>query len=895
MSLRFIRYARPAVAAAISQVAGTPQARIRATVDASLQMTTAAEDGSNVAWDAPGATLAVLGPADAVGLAGDQILTRVPAPDATAVSPTQFASIEFQRPDLPWLFTPYAPGPDDTLPPWLCLVAVPATGAEIVSGPHGALVRLDANASARLPNPARAAEWAHVQEGDAVAGADRDAVVAGARETPRRFRSRLLCPMALQENTDYLACLVPTFLGGRLAGLGETLDLDDPALLGPAWTVGQAVDLPVYDHWRFTTGAADRFADLVAQLEAYDPGSAPGRSLDAGMPEGTAGPVFADAILGMDAAMGPAGAATPPSALVAHLGARLADPSPLAPPVYGGRHARAPLPLDTRAPKWVRTLNLDPVRRVAAGLGAEVVRRHQEEMMAAIWEQAGEIGRANQWLRIGQSARAAATALFLRRLAPDLQRGRDGDDLGALLWLAPMLGHLPLAPRGLTAATEVVRSCLPRLATSGAFRKLMRPNGPILRRLRRRHDDQPQGRDLLLRLADGGGRRPTPAAPEATTLSAAELGSLGAPGGIPGRRLPGDRFRIDPGVLDPSVVRPGVLDPRIGPRLPGRTTTTANAAPASLEAARALAARWAKPRGGTCRPLGLAGGGEREALFEGLRAAADPAFTIARRTRARIGTDPRSPALVTPTADTLDSILLAPRLPWPMLRPLLALDPGWLAPALQARGAPEQYIALIDANPAFIESYMAGLNEEIGREMLWRGFPTDQRGTVFDRFWSDARAEWPGLHTWTGALGGHGLSGATPRMMVALRGALLQRFDRATIFLQKASTTVPPAPLPDLGGAQSTLYPLVDLRLPGNIACFGFDLSAAEAIGGGAHGPGWFLVFQEPPVDLRFGPTGTTPPGQQVTGDGSADRFAETALRPQQRVYIHAATLLGRL
>lgn len=899
MSLRFIRYARPAVAAAISQTAGAPQARIRATVDTSLQMTTTGEDGGTATWSAPGATLAVLGPADAVGLAGDQILARVPAPDATAVSPTQFASIEFQRPDLPWLFTPYAPAGNDTLPPWLCLVAVPATGAEILSGPHGALVRLDATASARLPNPAQAAEWAHVQEGDAAPGADRDAVIAGARETPRRFRSRLLCPMTLQENTDYLACLVPTFLGGRLAGLGETLDLDDPALLGPAWTVGQPVDLPVYDHWRFSTGAADRFADLVAQLEAYDPGSAPGRSLDAGTPEGGAGPAFANAVLAMDAAMGPAGATTPPTALVGHLATRLADPSPLAPPVYGGRHTRAPMPLDTRAPAWVRALNLDPVRRVAAGLGAEVVRRHQEEMMAAIWEQAGEIGRANQLLRIGQSARAAATALFLRRLAPDLQRGRDGDDLGALLWLAPMLGHLPLAPRGLTAATELVRSCLPRLATSGAFRKLVRPNGPILRRLRRRHDDQPQGADLLLRLADGGGRRPTPAAPEATTLTAAELGALGVPNGFPGRRLPGDRFRIDPGVLGPRINTPVLIDPRTGRRLPGRTTTTtttatATAAPASLEGARALAGRFAKPRAGTCRPLGLAGGGDREALFEGLRAAADPAFTIARRTRARIGIEPASPALATPAADTLDPILLAPKLPWPMLRPLLALDRAWMTPALQARGAPEQYIALIDANPAFIESYMAGLNEEIGREMLWRGFPTDQRGTVFDRFWSDARAEWPGLHTWTGPLGGHGLPGATPRMMVAVRGALLQRFDRATVFLQKASTTVPPAPLPDLGGAQSTRYPLVDLRLPGGIACFGFDLPAEEAIGGGGHGPGWYLVFQEPPVDLRFGPTGTTAPGQQVTGDGTSDRFAETALRPQQRVYIHAATLLGQ-
>ena len=30
---------------------------------------------------------------------------------------------------------------------------------------------------------------------------------------------------------------------------------------------------------------------------------------------------------------------------------------------------------------------------------------------------------------------------------------------------------------------------------------------------------------------------------------------------------------------------------------------------------------------------------------------------------------------------------------------------------------------------------MVGLNFEMGRELLWRGFPTDQRGTYFDSFW----------------------------------------------------------------------------------------------------------------------------------------------------------------
>lgn len=882
MSLRFLRYARPAVAAAIARRAGDPQARIRATVNPQLGLQTIGEDGNTTSWTAPGASLAVLGPADTVALAADQILARVPAPDASAVSPGLFASIEFVRPDLPWLFTPYAPGTDDTLIPWLCLLVVPATEAELMQGPHGSVLRLDAAASRKLPPLTQAAEWAHVQEGDASSGDGRDAVSEGAKQTPRRFRSRLLCPTVLRPGTDYLACLVPTFLGGRKAGLGEDIALDSPALLGPAWTVGQPVELPTYDHWRFSTGATDRFADLAARLAPYDPASAGGRQLDATAPEGPGGPGFANADLALDAVMGPRSAAALPAALAGHLSARLADPSPLAPPVYGGRHAGATLPLSTQAPAWVRALNLDPVRRVSAGLGAEVVRRHQEEMMAAIWEQAGEIERANQLLRIGQVARAASTALFLRRVAPDLLRGRDGRDLGALLWLAPMLGHLPVAPNGLTVRTELERSCLPRLATSGAFRKLVRPNGPVMRQLRRLRDGQSAVSDLLLRLADGGGRRPPSTAPEATTLTAAELAALG-------KRRFNSRLRLPGGRIGPDLIDPGLIDPIFGRRQP-----TA-AAPASMEGAKMLAGRLAKPRSAVCRPMGVAGGAEREALFEALHDAADPARTIPRRTRARIDADPASPALATPIDDALDPILLAPKLPWPMFRPLLALGCDWMAPALQARGAPEDYIALMDANPMFIESYMAGLNEEIGREMLWRGFPTDQRGTVFDRFWSEQRPEWPDMHTWTGTLGAHGLPGASPRMVVAVRGALLQRFDRARVFLQKASATRPPTPLSDLGDPQSTLYPLVEMRLPGGVACFGFDLTPEVAIGGGGQGPGWYLVFQEPPVDLRFGPAANATPGSHIAGSGASDLFAESALRPQQRLYIHAATLLGQI
>ena len=309
MSVRFIRYARPAIAAAIDQQPGQATARIRATVSTSLHLRNEPDGGSASDWTTPGAALSVLGPADVVGLASDQILARSPAPGVAAAAPEQFVSIEFARPDLPWLFTPFAPSPApaDALIPWLCLIAVPATLASVGAGPHGSVLTLTPAALTHLPDLTHAAEWAHVQEGGAQAGDTPDTVRAGAQAEAARFRSRLLCPMALQPSTDYLVCLVPTFRGGVLAGLGEPVILSEPNMLDFAWTPArtEALELPVYDHWTFTTGEAGSFAALVERLQPYDAGANAGRRLDVSTPAGPDGPVFADAVLGIDAAMMP--------------------------------------------------------------------------------------------------------------------------------------------------------------------------------------------------------------------------------------------------------------------------------------------------------------------------------------------------------------------------------------------------------------------------------------------------------------------------------------------------------------------------------------------------------------------------------------------------------------
>ena len=59
-----------------------------------------------------------------------------------------------------------------------------------------------------------------------------------------------------------------------------------------------------------------------------------------------------------------------------------------------------------------------------------------------------------------------------------------------------------------------------------------------------------------------------------------------------------------------------------------------------------------------------------------------------------------------------------------MYAPLANLSPEWMLPGISQIG--NDCAILLETNPAFIESYMVGLNDELSRELLWREFPADR-------------------------------------------------------------------------------------------------------------------------------------------------------------------------
>src|SRR5262249_21771672 len=91
----------------------------------------------------------------------------------------------------------------------------------------------------------------------------------------------------------------------------------------------------------------------------------------------------------------------------------------VAPPLWGRWHAavdRLDLAPGAR-PAWFHELNADPRLRVAAGLAAEVVRRNDEQLMAAAWDQVEGILAANAHLRRAPPPRGAAGRLPAHPLA----------------------------------------------------------------------------------------------------------------------------------------------------------------------------------------------------------------------------------------------------------------------------------------------------------------------------------------------------------------------------------------------------------------------------------------------------------------------------------------------
>jgi hypothetical protein len=897
-SYRFLAWARRGLAA-------SPQAQDPGDGRLRLPVTLTVRKGATDTEDVT-RMLRLYGPGDVVRLDDKQIIRREPRPGTSDFEPNYFPLVEFDAPDLPWLFSPEPAGL--RVRPWLALVVVRRELAQLGADPRRPLPWLSlapSDAREELPDLREAWAWAHVQLTGS--SAPPGEVLAG--QNPELTLSRVLCPRRLRPQQAYLACLVPVYRAGVQAGLGDPVTAGGELAWPPpgGWeALTGRLELPVYDHWEFATAEAGDFELLVRRLRPKavgpDIGALP---LDISQ----AGPAFEDLRLASPTVIPFEGALTspvlpsrqwPPDVEVPFK-QRLeelielppgVEETVLRPPAYGSfQRGSGELPGTGTGPAWLRTLNLDPAWRAVAAMGTRVVQQWQEQLMASAWEQAGELERANTLLRQAQVARAVTAATRDKHL--------DGLPAESILRLTePVHGRVRVGADGTRPPPEVRRtlrasvkeSVFPQAALSPQFRRALRPAGPLGRRL----PGSPQQATAQLVGGLARGRLRVPVRPARGGADFDEVGERISPPGQDKPRFQHLRENVSQGggwqkvaVADPGEGGFYIGSDPYGFARPEGTSAramVAMAAPARPEPGeqdigeigrradrlRGINERFKRatefllqhlpttvepPLTGPTLELGTVAG-----ALVGRGGALDPDHTVAREVTSLV-----PPAPVDPTADPLRPRAAAPRFPQPMSGPLLSIDRELLLPGVDRIAADS--IGVLVGNPRFIEAYMVGINHELSREMLWRGLPTHLAATFADRFW-DTRGrmgqvppQLPPIAGWQGDLGANANRvGANGMLVLIIRGRLLLRYPHTAVYavraVPKLDATGQPvrgldgAPIPTLGSEErhAEFRGIIDP----DVTYLGFNLGVDEARGGDGN-LGWFFVIQEQPTAPRFG------------------------------------------
>ena len=865
-----------------------------------------------------------------------------------------------------------------------------------------------------FPDPVTLWAWAHVHvnrgltAGDTeIVAADRDTVAARLQATLNENAdlaySRIVCPRRLEANTTYCAFLLPTFESGRLAGLG--LDPSQaPSATASAWTSNgaDADSFPVYFRWQFRTGTIGDFEYLVRLLEpkpidkrvgvrdldVQQPGMVPGitdPSHHGALPLGGALRVprqsftteelaeverrenwaqpyphvfqrnlaalldLADAYTVQDAPQANAATGLPGVA---------GDPDPvIAPPLYGRWHAQTPRLLERvdGAPvpnpdNWVHELNLDPVFRVPAGFGTRVVQSKQEELMAAAWEQVGDVLEANQRVRRFRFAQQIAFVWHQAEFGPLLAR----DPAKAMTMTAPVHSRVMTASgaEGVTMRTRVAASAVPPALVAPTTRRLTRPRARLMRELT--FDSGVSPDPLLVRVNRGEVLPAPPKKRPPGVVTVDDVAAGGLPRGVPtwlvrllreaagfayvplivalfgalvlwllgsGVAVAGgvaaiglavtaaliailravrsaDTLREDGQTLESVDRLPASSDFLFTDPTPATATATlATGGKESAESARfktALKDLHAVVRASAAADTVGENGPDRPRLdlarnSEIAVRALDPAITIPRRAAALVTLPPRIRNELT---DGFVEAMAYPVFDIPMYKPLADLSAELLIPNVNL--IESNSITLLETNQKFVEAYMVGLNHELARELLWREYPTDQRGSYFRQFWDvstffaganagnealrERLRDIPPLHEWPrdSRLGSHDARERpgedNEELVLVIRGELLKRYPGAVIYAQAAewamtNGAIDPSKersLVSIAPGEQDNPPRTKLRTPLYMAqvepdlyFLGFDLTIPEALGGDGtrdtDPPGWFFVIKERPGEPRFG------------------------------------------
>ncbi|SIN96314.1 hypothetical protein [Fibrobacter sp. UWB11] len=223
---------------------------------------------------------------------------------------------------------------------------------------------------------------------------------------------------------------------------------------------------------------------------------------------------------------------------------------------------------------------------------------------------------------------------------------------------------------------------------------------------------------------------------------------------------------------------------------------------------------------------------------------------------------------------------------------------------------PDDSISMFKGNAAFVESYLCGMNTEMGRELLWREYPTDQRGSYFKKFWDSATTEEDikksnffdvkSLHRWAGNLGENHMVSENGQskgdlLFFAIKSDLMKLYPDTKITLRKASCTyIKNQPLQfqiDTSSSKETIYPVAEGFVREGIYTVGFPITFEKALGtppevDKTSSCGYMLVFERAKENIEF-----VLRDKNVNDSAS---FAIECLDTTSLVGKHVLTLIGQ-
>ena len=630
------------------------------------------------------------------------------------------------------------------------------------------------------------------------------------------------------------------------------------------------------------------------------------------------------------------------------------DPDPvITSPLYGRWHALTtrllyarngnPLP---HGKNWIHELNLDPRFRAAAGFGTNVVQKHQEEYMQAAWEQVGDIVEEHNRMRMAQAAKEVSVRLHIKHLLPL-------DPEQAIIFTAPVSPRVVY--KDLTVYRQVADSVVPPAVLKGPFRRATRRRGRLMGRISFNGGAGPG--NLLERINEGMVTAAPPVTDPAGATGLDDIAGSLSPSGIPAflarwlKKYPWLRFmplilliliaiiaaifsRTPTEIGIPAAVllalvwlhrkmaewhrkinasgtigsegqTPEAVD-RL-PKNPGfRITEPGTEMPfakGNADSAEATAFKAGLKDAYTMLGISFAGPERHKLDLKELAGAMvtslDPAVTIRARTLASV----KIPGRLLDNLyieEYFTPVLAYPEIDLPMYRPLADISSDLFLPNINK--IKENSITLLESNQRFIESYLAGINHEMSRELLWREYPTDQRGTCFRQFWDvsgflpstsasedeirEQLRDIPPMHRWPlrpkpadplrnrlGRNNHRAQGGGEAQIVLVIRGELLKKYPTAVVYAHKAAWKMDDG-VPDFFADREFAElsdteksdpprtkiktPLFEAKVEPDIYFLGFDLTLTEAMGAesptsAADNPGWFFIIKERPGEPRFG------------------------------------------